>query len=121
MERRMSGGEMSLDAPVGQPDGRPTARIELMPSPGRRADDMLADREVTQMLTDKLYEYGATLEGKEDVIFRERLVAEDPRTLQDLGDQFGVSRERVRQIEKRLQGKLKKFLERELPEAVVRG
>ena len=69
-------------------------------------------------MTEKIHEYGAGLEGKESVIFSERLVAEDPRTLQDLGDQFGVSRERVRQIEKRLQTKLKKYLERELPEAV---
>lgn len=119
MERRLSGGEMSLDAPVGQADGRPTARIELMPSPNRRADDVLADDQVHRLLTDKIHEYGATLEGKEAIIFTDRLVAEDPRTLQDLGDQFGVSRERVRQIEKRLQGKLKKYLERELAEAVA--
>ena len=120
MERRLSAGEMSLDAPVSQADGRPTARIELMPSDGEAIDDVLAKEEVSRMLTEKIHEYGETLTGKEDVIFRERLVAEDPRTLQDLGDQFGVSRERVRQIEKRLQGKLKKYLERELGEQVIR-
>ncbi|MFK7985288.1 MAG: RNA polymerase factor sigma-32 [Sandaracinaceae bacterium] len=120
MERRLASGDMSLDAPVGQPDGgRPTARVELMPSPGMRIDDALADQQVSRMLTDKIHEYGATLEGKEAVIFSDRLVAEDPRTLQDLGDEFGVSRERVRQIEKRLQGKLRKYLERELGESVL--
>jgi RNA polymerase sigma-32 factor len=119
MERRLSAGEMSLDAPVSQADGRPTARIELMPSAGESIDDRLANEEVTRLLTEKIHEYGQTLTGKEAVIFRDRLVAEDPRTLQHLGDEFGVSRERVRQIEKRLQGKLKKFLERELGEQVI--
>ncbi|MDB4974494.1 MAG: polymerase sigma factor rpoD, partial [Myxococcaceae bacterium] len=41
-------------------------------------------------------------------------VADDPRTLQELGTDFGVSRERVRQLEKRLQGRLKKYLEDKL-------
>lgn len=120
MERRLSTGEASLDAPVQQADGgRPTARIEMMASPGQRADDMLADEEVSKMLTEKIHEYGRTLDGKEAIIFRDRLIAEEPRTLQELGDEFGVSRERVRQIEKRLQGKLKKYLEKELGESVL--
>ncbi|MGF1465213.1 MAG: RNA polymerase factor sigma-32 [Sandaracinaceae bacterium] len=119
MERRLSAGEMSLDAPVGQADGRPTARIDLLPSSDRSIDDALAEDERTRLLSAKIHEYGATLEGKEAVIFSDRLVAEDPRTLQELGDEFGVSRERVRQIEKRLQGKLRKYLEREVGEAVL--
>lgn len=120
MERRLSAGETSLDAPVQQgTDGRPTARVEMLASPGRAADDVLADEEVSRMLTDKIHEYGGTLEGKEAIIFRDRLLAEEPRTLQELGDEFGVSRERVRQIEKRLQNKLKKYLEKELGESVL--
>ena len=47
------------------------------------------------------------------------MVSEDPKTLQTLGDEFGVSRERVRQIEKRLLKKLKQFLRDELGETVV--
>lgn len=119
MERRLSAGEMSLDAPVQQPsgEGRAMARIEMLPSPGERADDRLAGAEITRMLSEKIHEYGATLEGKEAIIFRDRLLAEEPRTLQDLGDEFGVSRERVRQLEKRLQNRLKKYLESELGES----
>jgi RNA polymerase sigma-32 factor len=119
MERRLSSGEASLDAPVAQGDGRPTSRVEMLASPGGQADDMLADQEVNRLLTDKIREYGETLTGKEAIIFRDRLLAEDPRTLQELGDEFGVSRERVRQIEKRLQTKLKKYLEKELGESVL--
>jgi RNA polymerase sigma-32 factor len=121
MERRLSGGEMSLDAPMssGDGEGRATSRIEMLPSEGAGADDRLADEETSRMLTGKIHEYGKTLEGKEAIIFRDRLLAEDPRTLQELGDEFGVSRERVRQIEKRLQGRLKKYLERELGESIL--
>jgi len=47
------------------------------------------------------------------------LLAEEPKTLQALGDEFGVSRERVRQIEKRLLEKLKSYLRSELGDTVV--
>ena len=54
------------------------------------------------------------LKGKEAVIFDKRLLTEDPITLQEIGDKFGISRERVRQIESRLKKKLKAYLEEEI-------
>mgnify|MGYP001094661532 CR=1 FL=1 len=54
------------------------------------------------------------LKGKEAVIFDNRLLTEDPMTLQEIGDRFGISRERVRQIESRLKKKLKAYLEEEI-------
>ncbi len=119
MDRRMSAGDASLDAPVGSADGRPVSRVDLLPSGGTGIDDVLAEEELGVMLRDKIHEFGAKLEGKEAKIFRERLVAEDPRTLQDLGKDFGVSRERVRQIEKRLKQKLKNYLSSELGQGVL--
>jgi RNA polymerase sigma-32 factor len=111
MDRRLSAGEVSLDAPVGQADGRPTSRVDTMPSDATGADEVLAQGELSDLLSEKIHEFGRTLKGKEDIIFRERLMAEEPKTLQELGDQFGVSRERVRQLEKRLQNKIKAYLE----------
>ena len=58
--------------------------------------------------------FGDTLKGKEAQIFHQRMLTEEPRTLQELGDEFGVSRERVRQLEKRLQLKLKQYLSDQL-------
>ena len=112
MDRRLSGHEMSLDAPVsdGQ-EGRSVARVEMLASEGGNIDDALADGELHNMLSEKLHEYGRTLTGKDAIIFNERLIAEDPKTLQELGNQFGVSRERVRQLEKRLQDKIRGYLE----------
>ncbi|MDH4283525.1 MAG: RNA polymerase factor sigma-32 [Myxococcales bacterium] len=119
MDMRLAAGDASLDAPVGTSEGRSVARVELLPSEGVRADDTLADAEVGDKFSKKIHEFGERLEGKERQIFEDRLVAEDPKTLQTLGEEFGVSRERVRQIEKRLLQKLKTYLQDELGETVV--
>ena len=96
-----------------------TARVELMPSEGVRADDTLAEAQVEDQFSTKIHEFGATLEGKEKKIFDDRLITDEPKTLQVLGDEFGVSRERVRQIEKRLLKKMKEYLQKELGDTVV--
>jgi RNA polymerase sigma-32 factor len=119
MDMRLAAGDASLDAPVGTSEGRSVARVELLPSEDVRVDDTLADAQVGDQFAEKIHEFGRTLGGKEKKIFEDRLVSEDPKTLQTLGDEFGVSRERVRQIEKRLLKKLKQFLRDELGETVV--
>jgi len=119
MDMRLAAGDASLDAPVGTGEGRTVSRVELLPSEDVRADDTLADAEVGDQFSTKIHEFGESLEGKERKIFDDRLVAEDPKTLQALGDEFGVSRERVRQIEKRLLEKLKAYLREELGDTVV--
>ena len=119
MDMRLAAGDASLDAPVGTAEGRSVARVELLPSEDVRVDDTLAEAEIGDQFSEKIHEFGKSLENKEKKIFEDRLVAEDPKTLQTLGDEFGVSRERVRQIEKRLLQKLKAFLHKELGETVV--
>ncbi|MFM2419622.1 MAG: hypothetical protein RL385_4345 [Pseudomonadota bacterium] len=114
MDRRLASGDMSLDTPVGGDESKSQSRVDLMPALGRRVDELLADEELGSMLHRELHSFGETLKGKEHRIFYERLMAEDPRTLQELGTDFGVSRERVRQLEKRLQEKLKKYIEERL-------
>lgn len=119
MDMRLAAGDASLDVPVGTSEGRSVARVELLPSEDVRVDDTLADAEVGDQFSTKIHEFGEALIDKEKKIFEDRLVAEDPKTLQTLGDEFGVSRERVRQIEKRLLKKLKDFLHKELGDTVV--
>ena len=64
--------------------------------------------------------FRTTLAGKDKdlAIFDERLVADEPLTLQELGDRFGISRERVRQLEQRLTGRLREYLRDEMGDAV---
>ena len=118
MDVRLGASEASLDAPVGDADGRQTARIDLMPGSGEAAETLLANAELSAKLREKLQSFRMTLKGKDVEIFDLRLVAPDePLTLQELGDRFGVSRERVRQLEARLVGKLRQHLRDELEEA----
>jgi RNA polymerase sigma-32 factor len=53
------------------------------------------------------------LRDKELVIFRERLLTEEPLTLREIGERYGISRERVRQIEERVKKKVKAYLAKE--------
>ncbi|HRH01218.1 MAG TPA: sigma factor-like helix-turn-helix DNA-binding protein [Polyangiaceae bacterium] len=119
MEVRLGSNENSLDAPVGDADGRSISRIDMMPSGGIGPEAMMADGELQSLLKEKLAEFRATLEGKDKdlAIFTLRLVADEPMTLQELGDKFGISRERVRQLEQRLLLRLRDFLKAEMGDA----
>jgi len=119
MDRRLAAGDASLDAPVGSGEGRSVPWIDLLPSKTTPVDEVLADEELGDMLRLKIHEFGDQLFDKEARIFQGRLLAEDPLTLQQLGEEFGVSRERVRQIEKRLLQKLRNYLGNELGEGVL--
>jgi len=110
MDRRLAAGDMSLDAPVHAAEGSTQARVDFLPGRLEAVDSALADAELGAMVREQLEAFGETLKGKEAQIFHQRMLTEEPRTLQELGDEFGVSRERVRQLEKRLQMKLKQFL-----------
>jgi RNA polymerase sigma-32 factor len=114
MDRRLAAGDMSLDAPVNAAEGSTQARVDFLPARVEAVDSALADAELGAMVREQLVAFGATLKGKEEQIFHQRMLTEEPRTLQELGDEFGVSRERVRQLEKRLQLKLKQFLSEKL-------
>lgn len=120
MDRRLSGGDVSLDAPLGDTagDGKTTTRMDLLPAQGALADDVLAESQFDEMVRARLAVFEKTLTGKDITIFRDRLVADEPATLQEIGDRYGISRERVRQLEKRLQDKLRVYLKGELGEAL---
>jgi len=118
MDRRMSSSEASLDAPAGDAEGRPIARIELMPSSGLDTETTFERLEIGALVHDKLESFRETLSGKDVIIFDKRMTADEPLTLQELGNEFGISRERVRQLEARLAAKLREYLQDELGEAL---
>jgi len=123
MERRLAAPEASLDAPIGSSnddDGTRT-RLDYLPSEDIRPDRAVAQSEFSELLRGKLETFAGTLEGREQTIFRERWLTEDPLTLQEIGDRYQVSRERARQLEKRMLDRLKKYLEAELGTSVDIG
>jgi RNA polymerase sigma-32 factor len=121
MDVRLTSNEKSLDAPVGDAEGRSIAKVDMMPSLWEGPESLMADEELQALLKEKLAEFRKTLTGKEKdlAIFDERLVADEPLTLQELGDRFGISRERVRQLEQRLTSRLREYLRDEMGDAAL--
>jgi RNA polymerase sigma-32 factor len=118
MERRLAAPEASLDAPIGGDDDGSRTRLDYIPSEAARPDEAVEHGEFSALLREKLESFANGLQGREQTIFRERWLTDAPLTLQEIGDRYGVSRERARQLEKRLLGRLRKFLEAELGTAV---
>jgi RNA polymerase sigma-32 factor len=121
MDVRLTSNEKSLDAPVGDAEGRSIAKVDLVPSGWEGPESLMADGELQALLKDKLAQFRKTLSGKDKelAIFDERLVSDEPLTLQELGDRFGISRERVRQLEQRLTSKLRDYLRTEMGDAAA--
>jgi len=123
MEKRLAAPDASLDAPLGRDEGEGTrTRLDMLEDPGaERPDDSVERSEFNRILREKLEAFADTVKGREQTIFRERWLADEPLTLQEIGDRYGISRERARQLEKRLLGRLRKYLEKELGAAVDIG
>lgn len=114
MDQRMGGDEFSIDAPSS--DGSSLTYANRLAQGGKALDDELADKEISGVFREKLADFARGLQDKEQFIFAKRLVADEPLTLQQVGDHYGISRERARQIEARLTGKLKKYMQEHLPD-----
>lgn len=112
MEQRLATPEISTETPVGD-DGNNTL-LGVLAAQGTPADELLADEEYRTAAMRAIHGFAAGLEGKEKIIFEERLLNENPATLEMLGKRFGVTRERVRQLEKRLLDRMRTSLEKEL-------
>jgi RNA polymerase sigma-32 factor len=119
MDRRLASSDASLDTPIGDADGKQTSRMDLLPATAAGPDQLTESYQLQELLREHLEDFKATLAGKDLLIFEQRLVADEPVTLQELGEQFGVSRERVRQLEARIAGKLRTFLSERLGDAVL--
>ena len=126
MQERLAAPEFSLDAPLdsGDSDRGRGKHVDLIPDQSPRAEERVANAEFQQRLSSILGEFAKTLNEKEKVIYQLRLLAEEPLTLQEIGDKFGVSRERARQLEKRIIDKARVYFKEHLGqdfEFVVRG
>jgi len=112
MTQRLTSRDLSVDAPLDNGDETATL-LDFMADKRGTAEEEVAANEYRELMREKMAEFAKTLKGKEQVIFSKRLLAEEPLTLQDIGDQYGISRERVRQLESRIKKKLKEYLVRE--------
>lgn len=116
MDQRMFSQDLSLESPINY-DGEDTLGNFLKdtrPTP----EEIYAQEEVMNNFKRILKEFAQSLTGKDYIIFNERLMAEEPKTLNELSQKLGISKERVRQIEEKIIKKLKKFLQEKIPDAV---
>ncbi len=114
MEQRLlsPGAEMSLDAPHAMhPDAPGTSLLNSLFDSRESAEVMLVRDEWLKILEKEIPPFMSELNEKERMVLGARILAEEPKTLQEVADEFGLTRERVRQIEAKLIEKLRKRLE----------
>ena len=114
MDQRLDGWDLSLDAPL--KDDSDAGRIEFLSSEIESTENQVAKKEIETLLHNKIDEFKKTMTERELEIFEQRIFADSPATLQDIGDRYGISRERVRQVEKNIIKKLRVFFKQEMPD-----
>ena len=118
MDQRLSARDESLDQPVSE-DGKQTREM-VIPDERAPVDDVLAENQFARIVRRKLRAFRDGLNApdkeKEAFIFDKRLMSENPLTLQEVGEYFDISRERVRQLEGRLVKNLRAYLKDQLPD-----
>ena len=114
MDQRLDGWDVSLDAPLKEDSD--TERIEFLNSESDSAEDQVARKELESLLHNKVEAFKKDLAERELEIFNSRIFSEDPLTLQEIGEKYNISRERVRQIEKNITRRMKDFFQSELPD-----
>ncbi|HEY0092988.1 MAG TPA: sigma-70 family RNA polymerase sigma factor, partial [Archangium sp.] len=105
MEQRMGGRDLSLDAPVGE-EGDAT-HLDFVESEGASQVDEVADRQQAQITRERIRMALQRLDPRERFIIENRVMGDAEMTLSELGEHFGFSRERARQLEIRAKDKLK--------------
>ena len=108
MQQRMEGRDLSLDAPVA--DGTST-HLEFTPGEGDPQDEELARAEEDAIVHRRVSDAMGRLDPRERHIIEARIMGEGKETLRDLGQHFGFSRERARQLEIRALEKLRRELQ----------
>ena len=117
MDQRLDGWDVSLDSPV--KDGSDTERIEFISEGTASVEDKVAKKEIEALLHTKISEFREQMTDRESEIFDQRIFSDTPVTLQEIGDRYGISRERVRQIEKNVIKKMRSFFKNEIPDFEV--
>ena len=114
MSQRMGGNDLSLEAPVR--DDSNEEQKDFLAHQGPSIEEIVAATEVKAKVTEVLDKLRKNLNDKEKAILKDRLLNDEPLTLQTIADKFGISRERVRQIEANLLNKMRSFFEEEVPD-----
>jgi RNA polymerase sigma-32 factor len=114
MEVRLSGGDCALDAPADDEDR--FAPASWLADPGQEPAQVLARRGLDTLQGERLEQALQTLDARSQRIMRARWLADDGSTLHELAAEYGISAERVRQIESAALKKLRTALADQEPD-----
>ena len=107
MSQRLTGRDVSLDQPADEDSG--WNRRDFQRSTVEGPDEELSRREELDKLRRRIESMRPTLNEREKILLEERLLADEPLTLQEIGEKYGITREAVRQAETRLMNKIKEL------------
>ncbi|MGC9323962.1 MAG: RNA polymerase factor sigma-32 [Desulfomonilia bacterium] len=105
---RLTNRDQSLDSPMA--DGSDTSFIDFLTDTRATPEDRVMESQRASFVKKQIDSALSTLTPREQDIAHHRLMAETPLTLEDLGNRYDISKERVRQIENNIKAKLKKTL-----------
>ena len=113
METRLSCTDVSLECPLHDRDG--DTLMDTLASE-EDVEEIVSDRQRSGMFSEKLTKFKATLDDRDLYILNHRVLAEEPMSLQDIGNNYSISRERVRQVERRILKNFKNHFQGSLSE-----
>lgn len=114
MDQRLAGWDLSLDEPL--KDDSDKEQGDFLSSHSESIENQVARREVKSLVREKASAFKKQLSDRELDIFENRIFTDTHLTLQELGEIYQISRERVRQLEKNIIKKLRSFFEKEIPD-----
>ncbi len=114
MEARLSRPDVAFDAPLRSDEGDGMTYGDRIAAPGVSSETAVGARELREVFLGKIEEFAESLAERDTTILNERLLAEEPKTLAELGKEFSISRERVRQLEAKLVKRLRTYMEENL-------
>ena len=108
MSNRLMHSELALEAPV---SGEPKSAIleDFIADNDVPVDEKISNQQIKDIFAERLKEFSKKLKPRELKILHERLLSEVPLTLQEIADEYGISKERARQIEARIMERLKEY------------
>jgi RNA polymerase sigma-32 factor len=114
MDQRLDGWDVSLDAPL--TDDSDSEKMDFISYDSESAEEKMAKKEMETLIQSKIEIFRKRMSKRENEIFDLRIFSDNPATLQEIGDRYGISRERVRQVEKNIINKMREFVKEEMPD-----
>jgi RNA polymerase sigma-32 factor len=118
MQNRMAGKDASIDTPTTQGEESRSWASQISDDHPLASSELESNEQAT-LFKKALSEFVLELDERERDIFDNRLMAETPETLINIGERYGFSKERARQLEERIKAKLKEFLSKHYPDIYV--